>query len=78
MYAIIKIQRKRLCKAKKIKIRLKKENEKMTRNIRNNENEMMDMRLMAENCNCSIYTMGAVAAGILFCVGIILYALIAG
>lgn len=50
----------------------------MTRNIRNNENEMIDMRLMAENCNCSIYTMGAVAAGILFCVGIILYALIAG
>ena len=50
----------------------------MTKNIRKNENEMMDMRLMAENCNCSIYTMGAVAAGILFCIGIILYALIAG
>ena len=50
----------------------------MTKNIRKNENEMMDMRLMSENCNCSVYTMGAVAAGILFCIGIILYALIAG
>ena len=74
----MKIQRKQLCKTKPIKIRLKKENKKMTKNIRKNENEMMDMRLMAENCNCSIYTMGAVAAGILFCIGIILYALIAG
>jgi hypothetical protein len=50
----------------------------MTRNIRKNENEMMDMRLMSENCNCSVYTMGAVATGILFCLGVIIYALLAG
>ena len=49
----------------------------MSGNIRRNENEIMDMRLMAENCNCSVYTMGAVALGILFCVGIVLYALLA-
>ena len=55
----------------------KKENKIMPRNIRKNENEMMDMRLVSDNCNCSIYTMGAVAAGILFCLGIVLYALLA-
>ena len=45
--------------------------------VASNEKEIMDMRLMAENCNCSVYTMGAVALGILFCVGIVLYALLA-
>ena len=54
-----------------------KENETMSGNIGRNEKEIMDMRLMAENCNCSVYTMGAVALGILFCVGIVLYALLA-
>ena len=63
---------------KKQYLNVYKENGTMTRNIRKNENEIMDMRLMSENCNCSVYTMGAVAAGILFCVGIIIYALLAG
>ena len=48
----------------------------MSGNIRKNENEMMDMRLVPENCNCSGYTMAMVAGGLLSCLGIILYALI--
>ena len=35
-----------------------------------------DMRIITENCNCSIYTMAAVAGCLLFCVGIIIYALL--
>ena len=50
----------------------------MTRNIRKNDKDIVDMRIMAENCNCSVYTMGAVAAGLLFCIGVIIYALLAG
>lgn len=34
-----------------------------------------DMRIVPENCNCSIYTMAAVAGCLLFCVGIIIYAI---
>ena len=48
----------------------------MSGNIRKNENEMMDMRLIPESCNCSGYTMAMVAGGLLLCLGIILYALI--
>ena len=56
--------------------RTKKENETMSGNIRKNENEMMDMRLIPETCNCSGYTMAMVAGGLLLCLGIILYALL--
>lgn len=35
-----------------------------------------DMRIIPESCNCSIYTMAAVAGCLLLCVGIIIYALI--
>ena len=51
----------------------------MTRNIERNENELyngMDMRLVPEDCNCSGYTMAAVAGGLLLCLGIIVYALL--
>ena len=48
----------------------------MSGNIRKNENEMMDMRLIPETCNCSGYTMATVAGGLLLCLGIILYALL--
>ena len=48
----------------------------MTKNIRKNENEMMDMRLMSENCNCSIYSMLTVAGGILLAIGTIIYSAI--
>ena len=51
-----------------------KENRNMSGNIRKNENETMDMRLIPENCNCSGYTMAMVAGGLLLCLGIILYA----
>lgn len=34
--------------------------------------------LVAPNCNCSVFTMATVACGLLFCLGIIVYALIAG
>ena len=47
----------------------------MTRDIRKNISE--ETRIMPENCNCSVYTMGAVAASLLFCVGVIVYALFA-
>ncbi len=47
----------------------------MTRDLRKNINE--DMRIVPENCNCSVYTMAAVAGCLLFCVGIIIYALLA-
>ena len=36
----------------------------------------MDSKLVAENCNFSIYSMVAMAGGILLCAGIILYALL--
>ena len=51
------------------------EDKKMTRNIENRVND--DMRIVAENCNFSAYTMATVACGILLCVGIIVYALFA-
>ena len=47
----------------------------MTRDLRKNINE--DMKIIPENCNCSIYTMATVAGCLLFCVGIIIYALLA-
>ena len=47
----------------------------MTRDIRKNINE--DARIIPENCNCSAYTMATVAASLLFCVGVIIYALFA-
>lgn len=48
----------------------------MVRNIERKDNEIMDMRLTSENCNCSVFTMGALACGLLFCLGIIVYALL--
>ena len=57
-------------------IQHKKEKFIMSGNIRKNENEMMDMRLIPETCNCSGYTMAMVAGGLLLCLGIILYALL--
>lgn len=38
--------------------------------------DTMDMGLVAENCQCSGYTMAAVAGGLLLCLGIIVYALL--
>lgn len=35
-----------------------------------------DENLVTENCNCSGYTMATVAACILLCIGIVVYALI--
>lgn len=46
----------------------------MTQNIRERINN--EMRIVPENCNCSIYTMAAVAGCLLLCAGIIIYALI--
>ena len=39
-------------------------------------NYEVDSKLMAENCNFSIYSMAAMAGGLLLCVGIVLYALL--
>ncbi len=47
----------------------------MTRDIRKNINE--EMKIIPESCNCSGYTMAAVGASLLFCVGIIIYAIFA-
>ena len=45
----------------------------MTNMRERNNNEM---GIAPENCNCSIYTMAAVAGCLLLCVGIIIYALL--
>jgi len=47
----------------------------MIRNIERNDNE--DMRIVSENYNGSVYSMATVACGILLCLGIIVYALLA-
>lgn len=46
---------------------------KMTRDIRENENENKNS---VKDCNCSAYTMATVAGCILLCLGIIIYALV--
>ena len=50
----------------------------MSGNMEGHENNGMDMRLIPETCNCSGYTMGAVAGGLLLCIGIIIYAILCG
>lgn len=35
-----------------------------------------NMNIVKENCNCSGYTMAAVAGCLLLCIGIVIYALI--
>lgn len=47
------------------------ENVKMTE-------EVSSENLVSENCNCSGYTMAAVAGSLLLCVGIVIYALFCG
>lgn len=47
----------------------------MTRDMRDIRNE--DMRIVPQNCNCSGYTMAAVAGCLLLCLGIIIYAFLA-
>ena len=46
----------------------------MTRDVRQDVNE--NMNIVNENCNCSTYTMAAVAGCLLLCLGIIVYALL--
>ena len=47
----------------------------MTGDIRRNRE---DLRMISEDCNCSGYTMAAVAGCLLLCLGIVVYALICG
>ena len=47
--------------------------------IESRENEMsggMGAALVAENCNCSGFSMAAVAGALLLCLGIVVYALL--
>ncbi len=37
-------------------------------------NYEMESKLMADNCNFSVYSMVAMAGGLLLCMGIVLYA----
>lgn len=46
----------------------------MTRDVRQDVNE--NMNIVNEDCNCSGYTMAAVAGCLLLCLGIIVYALL--
>ena len=46
----------------------------MTKEFRQISEE--NVKLVTENCNCSGYTMAAVAGCLLLCLGIIIYALI--
>jgi len=39
--------------------------------------EMKKMNVVAEDCNCSVWSMGTVAMGILLAVGAVVYSLIA-
>ncbi len=48
----------------------------MCGNIRKSDKVMENTELMAENCNCSVYSLFAVAGGLLLCLGIIAYALL--
>ena len=40
-------------------------------------NEIKELGLVSENCNCSIYSMLTVAGGILLAIGTVVYSLIA-
>ncbi len=39
--------------------------------------EMKELGLVSENCNCSVYSMITVAGGILLAIGTVLYSIIA-
>ena len=53
----------------------RKGDKKMTGNLEKRTNE--EMRIVSENYNGSVYSMATVACGLLLCVGIIIYALLA-
>ncbi len=53
-----------------------KEGLKMTGELRQNTREEINVFDEDIACNCSPYTMAAVAGCLLFCIGIIIYALI--
>ena len=46
----------------------------MTGDLRQVKNE--EMNILPENCNCSVYSMAAVAGCLLLCIGIVIYALL--
>ena len=46
----------------------------MTGDLRQRNAE--DMKIVPENCNCSVYSMAAVAGCLLLCIGIVIYALL--
>lgn len=48
----------------------------MNANLRIGRNENKDMGV-AENCNCSVYSMFTVAGGILLAIGTVIYSIIA-
>ena len=43
----------------------------------NDMQEMKDMGLVSEKCNCSVYSMVTVAGGVLMAIGTVIYSLIA-
>ena len=43
----------------------------------NDMQEMKDMNLVSEKCNCSVYSMVTVAGGVLMAIGTVIYSLIA-
>ena len=43
----------------------------------NDMQEMKDMNLVSEKCNCSVYSMVTVAGGVLMAIGTVMYSLIA-
>lgn len=42
----------------------------------NDMQEMKDMNLVSEKCNCSIYSMITVAGGVLMAIGTVIYSLV--
>ena len=49
----------------------------MNGSIKRTNYEVIEDKLMAEGCNFSGYSMAAIAGGLLFCLGIIFYAILA-
>lgn len=49
----------------------------MNANLNMERNNIEEQRLVAENCNCSVYSLLTVAGGILLAIGTVIYSVIA-
>ena len=80
IFSIVRFMTQYVCynettKGTEKRITMKKRRKMMNGSIRKTNYEM-ESNLMAENCNFSIYSMAAIAGGLLLCAGIVVYALL--